>query len=121
MKGLSLVAALALSGALLGACGSGSRNAFASSKDCTVSVTNTDYNGCDLSGQNLSGLDLQSDTFVRANLSMANLDGANFQGADVKDADLKGVETDNATVCVNSVFGPCDKPGLRGKGRPPAT
>lgn len=115
------MAALAVGGLFLAACGSSSTNSYAASKDCTVAVTNTDYDGCDLSGANLTGLDLQSDSFLRANLSDANLDGANFQGAHVKGANLSGATTNDQTVCVNSVFGPCDKPGLRGKGRPPGT
>lgn len=118
-----MVAALALCGALLGACGSSSPGsaAFHASRDCTVSVTNTDYDGCDLAHRDLQGADLQDDHLVRADLDGANLDGANLQGADFTGARTSGVRTDKATVCVNSVFGPCTKSGLRGKGRPEGT
>jgi uncharacterized protein YjbI with pentapeptide repeats len=112
-----LVAALALCGALLGACGSSSpsSSAFHASSDCAVSVTNTDYDGCDLAHRDLRGVDLQGDHLVRTDLVGADLDGANLQGADVSGARTTGVRTDEATVCVNSVFGPCTRPGLRGK------
>ncbi len=85
-----------------------------------MSVTNTDYDGCDLAHRDLRGVDLQDDHLMRADLVGANLDGANLQGADVMGARTTGVKTDTATVCVNSVFGPCTKPGLRGRGHPPA-
>lgn len=123
MKSAFFVAALVLGGLTLSACGSGhpSSSSFVASKDCTVAVTNTDYDGCDLAHKDLAGVDFQDDHFVRANLTGANLDGANLQGADVTGARIAGVRTDATTVCVNSVFGPCDKPGLEGKGKPVGT
>lgn len=118
MRQARSVIALVLGGLLLSACGHAPSNAsvFRASTDCTVSVTNVDYAGCDLSHKNLSGLDLQSDDFRRANLTDTNLVGANIQGAQMRGAKTTGARTDSTTVCVNALFGPCDKPGLRAKG-----
>jgi uncharacterized protein YjbI with pentapeptide repeats len=110
--------ALVLGGLLLSACGHAPANAspFRPSANCTVSVTNVDYAGCDLSHKNLSGLDLQSDNFRRTNLTGADLDGANLQGVQARGANTTGVRTDDTTVCENALFGPCDEPGLKAKG-----
>lgn len=96
------------------ACGAPSATAkFAASSDCSVTVTNVDYAGCNLAGRDLSHDDLQSDDFVRANLAGANLDFANLQGANFKDAKLAGVKTNDLTICVNAEVGPCTMAGLR--------
>jgi uncharacterized protein YjbI with pentapeptide repeats len=117
MKTPRLVLAAALSSVALSACGSTAHATapYVASKDCTLSVTNVDYAGCDLSNRDLSGLDLASDNFRRANLSYANLDGANIQGTDLLGAKIVGVLTDKATVCVNAALGPCTTSGLRGR------
>jgi len=84
------------------------------SADCTVSVTNVDYAGCDLAHHDFQGLDMASDNLRRVNLTDADLDGANLQGADLSGAKTRGVLTNVSTVCENAAFGPCTKPGLRG-------
>lgn len=84
------------------------------STNCTVSVTNVDYAGCDLAHHDFQGLDLSSDNFRRANLSNANMDGANLQGADLRGATTYHVQTNTSTVCENASFGPCTESHLRG-------
>lgn len=116
MRPPPFVVALLLGGLVLGACGSSQPRAYAPSKNCRVSETNIDYAGCDLAHQNLSGLDLQDDNFRRANLTDVNLDGSNLQGADLAGAVTLGAKTDSSTVCSNTVFGPCTRSQLRGKG-----
>jgi uncharacterized protein YjbI with pentapeptide repeats len=115
MRAWSFLAVLAVSGALFAACGSAPASAYKASANCTVSSSNTNYNGCDLAHRNLSGVDLQNDSFVRADLNGVNLSGANIQGAVFTGATYKGVVTTTSTVCVNAQFGPCDGPGLRGR------
>ncbi len=117
MKQLRFVVALVLGGLTLSACGSSQpKSSFVPSANCRVTETNLDYAGCNLSHQNLSGLDLQDDNFRRANLSDANLDGSNLQGAKLTGAVTKGAKTNASTICSNTVFGPCTRSELRGKG-----
>ena len=116
MKFARLLLVAAFSAITLSACGSSAHagQPFVASKDCTVSVTNVDYAGCDLAHADLKGLDLSSDNFRRATLSYANLDGANLQGAHLRGAKTVGVITDSSTVCDNATYGPCTLSGLRG-------
>jgi uncharacterized protein YjbI with pentapeptide repeats len=117
MKVARVVLVVALSAITLGACGASTHLTapFVASTDCTLSVTNVDYAGCDLAHHDLVGLDVASDNFRRANLSYANLDGANMQGADLLGAKTIGVLTNNVTICVNAARGPCTESGLRGR------
>lgn len=112
---LIVAGAVALAGLALSACGSGGPS-YAASKDCRVSVSNTDYAGCDLAGRDLTNVDFQADDLRRANLSGADLDGANLQGAALEGADTKAAITDGETVCVNGVLGPCTELALHGPG-----
>jgi uncharacterized protein YjbI with pentapeptide repeats len=116
MKTARGVLVLALSAVGLSACGSTgpAGSSFVASKNCSVSVTNVDYAGCNLAHHDLEGLDLSSDNFRRANLSYANLDGANLQGVHLRGATTIGAMTNASTVCQNAALGPCTEADLRG-------
>jgi len=116
MKTARVVVVVALSAIGLSSCGSTVHESapFVASTNCTVSVTNDEYAGCDLAHHDFQGLDLSSDNFRRANLSYANMDGANLQGADLRGARTLGVQTNASTACENASSGPCTESNLRG-------
>jgi len=119
------VAVALLAGAAgLSACASGSpaSSPFVKSTDCLVTATNLDYAGCDFAGRHFVGVDFQSDDLRRVNFSYADLDAADLQGAKTAGVITTGTTTNKDTVCVNSLLGPCDRPGLHsGKPAPSGT